>query len=100
MDQKAPGYRELKKFRQCFIYINQHIVVETIINADNHPTFLRFETSKESNQIGIPDFVSVLREVTTEEAYYTSNIAKQGWKMPDEDKKLLKQAVIASQSKS
>jgi hypothetical protein len=44
--------------------------------------------------------VSVLREVTTEEAYYTSNIAKLGWKMPEEDKKLLKQAAIASQSKS
>ena len=70
-------------------------MVETIINADNHPTFLRFETSKQSNQIGIPDYISVLREVTSEEAYFTSNIAKIGWKMPEEDKKQLKLAATA-----
>jgi len=87
MDQKAPGYKELKKFRQCFIYHNQHFMVETMINADFQPTLLRFETSKESTKIEIPDFVSVPREVTTEEVYFTSSIAKLGWKMPDDDKK-------------
>ena len=87
MDQRAPGFRELKKFRQCFIFQNQYFIVETIINVDHQPTFLRVETSKDSREIHIPDFVRVLKEVTTEDIYASGSIAKIGWKMPDEDKK-------------
>jgi hypothetical protein len=47
-------------------------MVETVINADAQPTLLRFETPKETSKIEIPDFVSVLREVTSEEIYFTS----------------------------
>ena len=87
MDQRASGYRELKKFRQCFIYNNQHFIVETIVNADQQPTFLRFDSTKESKHIEFPDFVRVLKEVTVADHYSSSSIAKRGWAMPEEDKK-------------
>lgn len=87
MDQRASGFRELKKFRQCFIYHNQHFIVETIVNADQQPTFIRFDSSKESNTIQFPDFVQILKEVTVEDIYASSSIAKIGWKMPEDDKK-------------
>jgi hypothetical protein len=89
LDQRHPGYKELKKFKQCFIFHNQYCMIETVINVDGQPSFLRFETSKESNKIEIPDFLHVLREVTSENNYASSSISKKEWKMPEEDKKLL-----------
>ena len=68
-DHKHPDYRELKKVKQCFMHNNQYCVVETIINADNQPSFLRFETQKDSSEIEIPQFLSVLRGATTDENY-------------------------------
>lgn len=87
LDQRKPGYRELKKFKQCFIYNNQYCYVETVINADSQPSFLRFETTNDSAKLQLPDFLNVLREVTTEDIYASSSIAKIGWKMPDDDKR-------------
>jgi hypothetical protein len=45
--QKMHGYKELKKFRQCFIYEQQYFMVETFLNCDGQPSFLRIETLKE-----------------------------------------------------
>jgi hypothetical protein len=47
--QKMPGYKELKKFRQCFIYEQQYFMVETFLNCEGQPSFLRIETSKEQS---------------------------------------------------
>ena len=52
--QKATGYKELKKFRQCFIYKQQYFMVETFLNCDGQPTLLRIENSKERSEIQIP----------------------------------------------
>lgn len=46
-NNKAPGFKELKKFRQCFIYEQQYFMVETFLNCDHQPSLLRIETSKE-----------------------------------------------------
>jgi len=67
--QKAPGYKELKKFRQCFIYEQQYFMVETFLNIDGQPSLLRIETSKERSEIQIPAFVQVLKEVTENNNY-------------------------------
>ena len=64
LDQKATGFRELKKFRQCFIYEQQYFIVETFLNCDNQPSLLRIETSKEQSELKIPSFVKILKEVT------------------------------------
>ena len=85
--QKATGYKELKKFRQCFIYEQQYFMVETFLNCDGQPSMLRIETSKQQSEIIIPSFCQVLREVTQDDIYAGSQLAKIGWKMPEEDKK-------------
>lgn len=85
--QKAHGFKELKKFRQCFIYEQQYFMVETFLNCDGQPSLLRIETSKERSEIQIPSFCHILKEVTQDNHYAGSELARIGWKMPEEDKK-------------
>ena len=47
---------------------------------------MRLETSKEAQQIQIPPFVNVLKEVTSMEQYETRSMASLSYKMPEEDK--------------
>ena len=65
-------------------------MVETILNVDQQITLLRLETSKEQSQLKIPEFIKVVREVTQDDNYASSCIAKVGWTMPLEDRKALK----------
>jgi hypothetical protein len=47
-DAMHPDYRELKKVKQRFMFNKQYWAVETVVNVDNQPSFLRCETTKES----------------------------------------------------
>ena len=40
----------------------------------------------------MPKWFKVLREVTSDDRYSSGTIAKQGWKMPQEDKEAIKKA--------
>ena len=64
-------------------------MVETILNVDQQITLLRLETSKEQSELKIPDFIKVVREVTQDDNYASSSIAKVGWKMLPEDRKAI-----------
>jgi CYTH domain-containing protein len=68
--------RQLKKFRQCFIYEQQYFMVDTFLNIDGCPSLLRIETTKEGKNIQIPPFVISLREVTEDNNYASSIMAK------------------------
>ena len=93
--QKAPGFKELQKFRQCFIYEQDYFMVETFLNCDGQPSLLRIETNQKEDELKLPKFCKVVREVTEDNLYAASNLARIGWKFPEEDKKkinaLLKQ---------
>ena len=94
--QKDPSMKQLKKFRQCFIYEQQYFMVDSFINTDGSPSILRIETSKEESQIKIPPFVKILREVTEDDQYASRIIAKTSYKMPENDKSLIRQALNSS----
>lgn len=85
--QRLSGMKELKKFRQCFIHEQQYFMVETFLNIDGTPSFLRIETDKDQSEIQIPPFIKILKEVTEDDMYAGSSMAKNIWRMPDEDKK-------------
>jgi hypothetical protein len=44
---RCPNKKALKKVRQCFIFESQYFLVETFLNVDGQPSFLRIETTKE-----------------------------------------------------
>ena len=87
LDQTAKGFVKVKKFRQCFTWESQYFVVETLLNVDQQFSLLRIESSKAQSQLQIPKFVKILKDVTRDDHYSSSSIAKQGWKMPEADKK-------------
>lgn len=70
-------------------------MVETILNVDSQPSMLRIETSKNQSELKIPEFVKVLREVTTDDRYASGTIARNGWKMPQDDIKAIRLAAGA-----
>ncbi len=45
--QAARGFKDLKKFRQCFSYEKEYFMVETFVNVDSQPSLLRIETDKD-----------------------------------------------------
>ena len=96
LDQAAPDFVKLQKFRQCFIYEQQYLMVETILNVDQQVSLLRMETSKQHSELKIPSFVKVLKEVTQDDNYASGSIAKVGWKMPPEDKKAMLKAATST----
>jgi len=64
-------------------------MVETFCNVDGSPSLLRIETTKQQGELKIPPFVKVLKEVTEENQYASSTMAKHDYKMPETDKKLI-----------
>ena len=77
----------MKKVRQCFIYEQQYFMVDTFLNVDGTPSILRIETTKEAQEIKIPPFVKILREVTNDDGYETRFMADQEYKMAQSDRK-------------
>ena len=92
MDQRKKTSKDIKKFRQCFIYEGQYYIVETFLNVDQQPSLLRLETSHDQEQTTMPKFLKVLREVTMDEEYSRNELCKSGWKMPGSDKKNMSEA--------
>jgi len=70
-------------------------MVDTFCNVDGSPSLLRIETTKQEKEIKIPPFVKVLREVTEDNFYASSTMAKQNYKMPEADKKAISTALSA-----
>lgn len=64
-------------------------MVETFVNVDGAPSLLRIETTKEGKEIKIPPFVKVLKDVTEENVYASSSMARVGYKMPEGDKRAI-----------
>jgi hypothetical protein len=63
-------------------------MVDTFLNVKSFPfSIMRIETTREAQQIKIPPFVKVLREVTEEDIYETRKISDQKYQMPEKDKK-------------
>ena len=79
---RHPKKKILQKVRQCFIFEQQYFLVETYLNIDGKPSFLRIETSKEQKEIKIPKFLSVVKEVTHDDHYSSMTMADNDYKMP------------------
>jgi len=52
------------------------------VNINGQPSLLRIETTKERDNIEIPDFIDVVREVTQDQNYQGAKMAELEHKMP------------------
>mmetsp|Transcript_21736 Transcript_21736/g.21446 ORF Transcript_21736/g.21446 Transcript_21736/m.21446 type:complete len:326 (+) Transcript_21736:565-1542(+) len=86
-DQKIENTSPVEKIRHCFIYKNQNFVVDVFKSIKGNPIILRLETDTKSDEISIPPFVKVCKEVTGEDfPIYTTNVmSRRDYEMPPED---------------
>ena len=54
---------------------------------------MRIETSKEHKELKIPEFLSVVKEVTHDDVYSSQTMADIDYKMPANDKKEIKESL-------
>jgi hypothetical protein len=57
IQQKMPHMNTLKKQRTSFVYQNHAYMIETILNIEGKPTFLRAETTLSEDSFKIPPFI-------------------------------------------
>ena len=57
IQQRTPQMNTLKKKRTSFVYQNQAYMIETILNIEGQPTFLRAEKPHDGHSIIIPPFI-------------------------------------------
>ncbi|CDW74621.1 UNKNOWN [Stylonychia lemnae] len=67
IQQKDTSMNSMIKRRTCFIYEGQPYHVETILNVEGQPSFLRAETTNEN--VLIPPFIKVIKDVTSDPEY-------------------------------
>lgn len=78
--------RKIMKTRQCFIYERKYFMIETFLNIENNPSVLRVDfTQDRTTKMKLPPFVTVVREVTDDNAYQTWRMALNNYKMPETD---------------
>ncbi len=70
----------LKKKRTSFVYQNQAFMIETILNIEGQPTFLRAETSHDGHSIVTPPFIQIIKDVTSEKNYSSPTLAHVDFK--------------------
>jgi hypothetical protein len=61
-----------------------HYLLETYLNVDGQPTILRLETPKD--EIKFPDFIDVVRDVSSCDAFFSRNMSSPSYKMQATDK--------------
>lgn len=72
-------------------------MVDTFLNVKGFPfSIMRIETTKEAQNIKIPPFVKVLREVTEEDVYETRQISDLKYIMPEKDKREIEEKLKVS----
>lgn len=66
---------QIHKTRYCFVYKNQYFELD-IYNFSNNLAVIELELELESQNIEIPDFIDVIREVTEEKEYKNYQLAR------------------------
>lgn len=68
--------KQVKKTRYCVLNNNIYYEIDVYPTSKTH-AICEIELSDESQQISFPDFIKVVREVTSDDSFKNSSIAKQ-----------------------
>ena len=75
LDEADTSCHQLKKTRYCFIYKGQYFEMDLYPFSDEY-AILEIELSKQNQEVFIPHFIDVVKEVTNDANYKNRNIAK------------------------
>jgi len=68
--------RQLRKTRYCIVYKSQYLEID-IYPFWQDKAILEIELGNESQEISIPPYIKVIKEVTSDDAFKNYNLAKQ-----------------------
>lgn len=69
------GIATVRKDRYCFFYENQHFELDIYPDWENE-AILEIELTDENQEVKLPDWLTVIKEVTGDDRYKNSNLAK------------------------
>ena len=69
------GEKVLRKDRYCFVYNNQYFELDVYPNWEGE-AILEIELTEETQNVDLPDWISVIKEVTDDNNYKNVNLAK------------------------
>ena len=75
--QADPAYRPIRKTRYCLTYDNQSFEID-IYPFWDHQATAEIEIADENEEVRLPDFLKVIREVTDDDAYANRSLARIG----------------------
>lgn len=73
--QADPAYRPIRKTRYCLTYDNQSFEID-IYPFWDHQATAEIEIADENEEVRLPDFLRVIREVTDDDAYKNRSLAR------------------------
>lgn len=69
------GISTVRKERYCFFYENQYFELDVYPDWENE-AILEIELTEENQEVKLPDWITVIKEVTGDNAYSNANLAK------------------------
>lgn len=69
------GEKKLRKDRYCFVYNNQYFELDVYPDWEDE-AILEIELTEENQKVALPDWISVIKEVTDNPNYKNVNLAK------------------------
>ncbi len=72
---QLPGTVVLKKKRSCFVYQNQYFELDVLQDPHKGLTLLEIELTDERDDVTIPNFISVEKEVTGDKSFSNHSLA-------------------------
>ena len=67
--------KQIRKTRYCLIYKNQYFEID-IYPFWQDKAIMEIELSDENQEINLPKFIEIIKEVTNDEEYKNYNLAK------------------------
>ncbi|MDO8571322.1 MAG: AAA family ATPase [bacterium] len=77
LKQKDPDRGQIRKHRYSFIYKNQYFQLDVFLNLASPLILLEVELTDEAQELELPPFLPIVREVTGDEAYSNADIAQR-----------------------
>lgn len=76
LEEADTDRRPIEKKRTCFVWRNQYFELDDFSPMGNNACLLEIELTEENQEVVLPDFVTVIREVTGDPAYSNAQLAR------------------------
>lgn len=85
LSQADSNRQTIKKQRTCFLWNDQYFELDYFLSPRQRLWLLEAEIESDEEELNLPPFITIEREVTDDTQYYNSEIAKTDLQFPQRD---------------